>query len=185
MPVTTTTLPAEPADVLTPEPGRYGVVRTNGWVPAIIRFLTRSRFDHAFIVIDPEPGTGRARIVEAEPGGARIAYLDEYDPATVLITDEPLTDTQRAAIVRDAVRLVGTPYGFVDILRLALMLTIHRAPLWLAKRADLERAMICSQLVAAVGQDVGLDWLCGPSSPASVTPGMLGARIIARAWATS
>jgi hypothetical protein len=176
-----TTVTTTPTDSAPAEPGRYFVVRTNGWVPAIIRALTRSRVDHAGIIV-PADETGRLRIVEAEPAGARIAYLDEYDPATVLITDEPLTDVQRAAIVQGALRRVGIPYGFLDILRLALILTIHRAPAWLTKRADEERAEICSQLVAAVGQEAGVDWLCGQPTPAAVTPGMLGTRIETRVW---
>ena len=161
------------ASTTAPLPGTYGVVRTTGWISWLIRVLTRSRYDHAVIVIDPEPGTGRAR----------IAYLDEYDPSTVLLSDEPLTDEQRAKIVEHALALVGTPYGFIDIGALALMLTLHRAPAWLASRADHERAMICSQLVAACGCAAGVDWLCDQEYPAQVTPGMLGERIIRRAWA--
>lgn len=175
-----TTIPgaAVPANA---EPGRYFVVRTSGIVPAIIRFLTRSPYDHAGIII-PADETGQLRVIEAEPSGARIAYLDEYDPDTVLVTDEPLTDEQRQHIAKNATQFLGTPYGFVDILCLALMLTIHRAPRWLSHRAETERAMICSQLVAADGQYAGVDWLCGQSTPAAVTPGMLGARILTKAW---
>lgn len=168
-----------PADL---RPGDYGVVRTTGFIAWCIRVLTRSAFDHAFIVIGAD-GNGDYDIVEAEPSGARYAKLSEYADYTVLFnTGEPLTDAQRAAIVNAAHDLVGTPYGFLDIVRLGLMLTIRRAPKWLTERADAERAIICSQLVAMCGHTAGVDWLCGQSTTAMVTPGMLARRIITRGW---
>jgi hypothetical protein len=168
-----------PADL---KPGDYGVVRTTGFVPWCIRALTRSAFDHAFVVVS-EDGNGDYWIVEAEPSGARYAKLSEYAGYQVLFnTGEPLTDAQRAAIICAAHDMAGTPYGFLDIARLGLMLTICRAPKWLTKRADDERAVICSQLVALCGKRAGVDWLCGQSTTAMVTPGMLAQRIITRAW---
>ena len=55
-------------------PGSYGVVRTSGFVAWTIRKLTRSTYDHAFIVTGFD-GT----IIEAEPNGARIGQITEYD----------------------------------------------------------------------------------------------------------
>jgi hypothetical protein len=168
-----------PADL---KPGDYGVVRTTGFVPWCIRLLTRSAYDHVFIVIGAD-GNGDYDIVEAEPAGARYAKLSEYEGYDMLFnTGEPLTDAQRDAIVAEAHRLVGTPYGFLDIVRLGLMLTIRRAPKWLTKRADAEQAIICSQLVAMCGRAAGVDWLCGQSTPAMVTPGMLATRIATQGW---
>jgi uncharacterized protein YycO len=154
-----------------PQPGDYGVVSTRGFYSWLIRVGTRSQFTHAFIVM---PGS---RLIEAEPSGAREMPLSEYDGYDVRYnTGEQITDAQRAQICAKAETLLGTPYGWTDIARLALRcLGVQWA--WLTRRADNERAMICSQIVAACGDAAGLDWNCGREAPAAVTPGDLANRI--------
>ncbi len=155
------------ADLL---PGTYVCVRTHGFVPFSIRTLTRSDYDHAFVYV------GEGRIIEAEPHGCREMPLAEYAGYDMLAdSGENLTGPQRGRIVTKARALLGVPYGYLDIARLALAtFGLH----WslLTRAADAERAMICSQIVAACGQAASADWLCGQESPAAVTPGMLAAR---------
>lgn len=159
-----------------PPHGCYGVVRTHGFYPWLIRTGTRSKFDHAFVVCDG------GRIIEAEPSGARLADISEYDGYDVLYnTGEPLTDVQREALVNEALTLLGTPYGWTDIVRLALR-TLGIQWSWLTRRADDERAMICSQIVARCGEAAGVDWNCGREAPAAVTPADLANRPGMQSW---
>lgn len=155
---------------MTPTPGSYGCVRTGGFYAWLIRFGTRSKFNHAFVVMRD------GKIIEADPGGARWARIDNYgNDSKVYDTGDVLTEAQREQIMDKAVALLGTPYGWTDIVRLSLRcLGVNWS--WLTKRADEERAMICSQLVAACGDAAGADWDCGRSCPAEVTPGDLAKR---------
>lgn len=161
----------------TPRLGCYGVVRTGGFHAWLIRTFTRSAYDHAFIVCDG------GQIIEAEPGGARWGRLAEYAGHGVLISADPMDAEQRVIVVDEAIRLLGVRYGWLDIVRLGLA-TVGIRWKWLTRRADSERAMVCSQIVAACGQAAGLDWLCGQESPAAVTPGMLAKRPGMERWAS-
>lgn len=155
---------------MTPAPGSYCCVRTGGFYAWLIRMGTRSHFNHAFVVIDGE------RIIEADPGGARWARLSDYGTDGMVFAPDVLSDEQRTALARKAEALLGTPYGWTDIVRLSLRcLGLNWS--WLTRKADNEAAMICSQLVAACGAAAGVDWLCGRSCPAEVTPGDLAHRI--------
>lgn len=156
---------------MTPPPGSYGCVRTGGFYAWLIRVGTRSHFNHAFVVMED------GRIIEADPGGARWARLSDYGTDSMVFnTLDVTTEDQRRRIMDKAVALLGTPYGWTDIVRLSLRcLGLNWS--WLTKRADEEKAMICSQLVAACGQAGGQAWLCGRSFPAEVTPGDLARRI--------
>lgn len=156
----------------TPKPGTYACVRTGGFYAWLIRVGTRSKYNHAFLVVDEYGG-----IIEADPGGARRAMLADYRAdAIVFDVNEPITDEQRARVVAKATTLLGTPYGWTDIARLALRCAGVKWR-WLTAAADNERAMICSQLVAACGEAAGLDWDCGRDNPAAVTPGDLASRL--------
>jgi uncharacterized protein YycO len=154
-----------------PIPGTYACVRTGGFLPWLIRLGTRSSYNHAFIVVDD------TRIIEADPGGARWNTLDAYaGHQLVYNNNEPITDDQRKQVVARAETFIGTPYGWTDIARLSLRsLGLNWA--WLTARADKDKAVICSQLVAICGDSAGLDWNCGRDTPAAVTPGDLAARI--------
>lgn len=154
-----------------PAPGSYGCVRTGGFYAWLIRVGTRSRFNHAFVVMQD------GAIIEANPGGARWARLDDYGTdCKVFDSADTLTDVQRQKVMTKAVALLGTPYGWTDIVRLSLRCMGVQWS-WLTRRADDERAMICSQLVAACGDAAAADWLCGREAPAAVTPGDLAHRI--------
>jgi uncharacterized protein YycO len=156
-----------------PAPGSYGCVRTGGFYAWLIRIGTRSEFNHAFVVM------GNDRIIEADPGGARWARLSDYGTdSKVFDTGDSLTDEQRRRVMYKAEVLLGTPYGWTDIARLSLR-CMGLQWSWLTRRADDEKAMICSQLVAACGAAAGVDWLCGRETSAAVTPGDLAQRLIA------
>lgn len=161
-----------------PAPGSYGVVRTGGVYAWLIRTATRSEYDHAFVICDG------GQIIEAEPGGARFGQLAEYAGDELLVSTDPMTDAERKAVIDAAIGYLGTPYGWTDIVRLGLRAAGIQWG-WLTRRADHERAMICSQIVAACGQAAGLDWNCGRDCPAAVTPADLARRPGMRPWRAS
>lgn len=151
-------------------PGQYGCVRTKGFYAWLIRVGTRSHYNHAFIVMDG------GQVIQADPQGAAWGQLSDYEHDAVVFSTDALSPEQRAAVMNKAVVLLGTPYGWTDIARLALR-CLGLQWRWLTQAADNERAMICSQLVAACGQAANVDWLCGRESAAAVTPGDLAHRI--------
>jgi len=158
---------------LQPTPGTYACVRTGGFYNRLIRIGTRSKYNHAFLVVDTNGG-----IIEADPGGARRNNITEYSGDPIIYSNDILTPQQVAQAVAKAETLIGTPYGWTDIARLSLR-SLGIQWNWLTQAADNERAMICSQLVAICGNAAGLDWNCGRTTPAAVTPADLANRITA------
>lgn len=150
-------------------PGQYGCVCTGGFFGWLIRVGTRSHYNHAFIVMDGD------QIIEADPKGASWGQLSDYANDAVVFSTDVLSAEQVSLIQNKAVVLLGTPYGWTDIARLSLR-CLGVQWRWLTRAADNERAMICSQLVAACGAAAGVDWTCGREAPAAVTPGDLANR---------
>jgi hypothetical protein len=105
-----------------PKPGDFGLVAISGETGRLIRFgqwLNGNGwgdYQHAVLVLDND------ELIEAEPGGARIRPVSEYDGTNVVWSDWPLTDAERAAIVAAGRSLEGTPYSFLDY----AMLAAHR-----------------------------------------------------------
>ncbi len=152
-----------------PPAGVYGCVKTHGFVPFMIRTLTKS-------------WAGDGRIVEAEPGGVRIRDISEYDGCRIEYNDaEPMTMAQRAAVAEFAESKRGEAYAWtadaVDGLRcLGLRWRI------LGRFGRARRSVMCSQLAVEAGQHAGLDWLCGQADAACVTPAMLARRLDVTSW---
>lgn len=101
-----------------PPLGSIGLTQIHGDVGRLIRLgqwlngQGFAAFEHAFTYI------GNGQIVEAEPGGARVAPLSEYDTDTVVWLECP--DQYGAKVANAALFLVGTPYSFADYLAIAL-----------------------------------------------------------------
>lgn len=168
--------------------GQYVLVRTHGFFPSVIRFFclerrgwraffsrtSRSRFDHVAVVVG-----AAGQIVEAEPGGARRSNLSEYDGYEIRFSSDPLTDDQRTKIVAKADWYAENhiPYNWLDIGGLGVRCLDSDAYV-LVRRADQQRAAVCSQLAAACGRYAGVTaWLCGQDLAAGVTPAMMDARL--------
>jgi len=156
-------------NVSPPATGSYVVVRTPGLGAWLIRHGTHSWADHAFIVTDDIGG-----IVEAMPHGVRKGHLSEYDSCRQLVVTEG-TQAQRAQVAQAALGMVGTPYDDLDIIDIGLeCVGIH---FWLLQWwVSRQHSVICSQAVAKCGQAAGLDWSCGQTDLAQVTPAMLSHR---------
>lgn len=130
-------------------PGRIGLVKIGGKVGLGIRFgqyLNGSGFEdfeHAFMDL------GDGTLIEAEPGGARIRPLSEYDGVDVYWCDNiyrAVPADVRLKIAEVARSYEGVPYSFLDYDAIAA----HRFGLdtaWLEEYIRSTGHMICSQLV--------------------------------------
>jgi uncharacterized protein YycO len=162
--------------MVTPVAGDFGLVSISGNVGFLIRLGQWingdgfANYEHAFVYI------GTDQIVEAEPGGARIAQLSEYDGREILWSTDllPLTDDDRNKIIKTAVGFVGTPYSFLDYFLIALYRCSIKLP-GVAKRVEDTGHLICSQLVAESDAEAGIKLT--PEStwypPYLITPGKL------------
>lgn len=157
---------------MAPLPGDFALVSIKGGVGFLIRvgqWLNGDGFrnyEHAFIYL------GDGKIVEAEPGGALISDLAEYDGRPIMWSTGlvPVQDWQRTDIVADALKFEGVPYSFLDYLAIALYRLGIKHP-GIAKRVEDSKHYICSQLVAQVYADNNIPLTDLP--PYLVTPGKL------------
>jgi len=161
-----------------PLPGDFGLTQIHGRVGKLIRlgqWLNGSGFEdfeHAFIYI------GNGQIIEAEPGGARIAFLSEYDHNTIVWSSGKIEidEAQRNGVVLAAMGYLRVRYSFLDYQALVM----HRLHLWapgLKRYIATSKHMICSQLVDQCYQDGGVMLLPDGRWPGYVTPGDLYKRI--------
>lgn len=152
-----------------PKPGDFGLVAISGEVGRLIRFgqwLNGDGFgdyQHAVLVLDND------ELIEAEPGGARIRPVSEYDGTNVVWSDWPLTDDERAAIVAGGRSLEGVPYSFLDYFALAAH-RLHIPVPGLRKYIASTRHEICSQLVDVGYQLGGQTMFADHRWPGYVTP---------------
>lgn len=153
-----------------PAAGLYGVVKTSGLVPWIIRMGTHGQFDHAFVILED------GAIVEAEPGGVRLGHLSEYYGCRIAINSaEDMTVQQRSVVATTAKAMIGKAYNDLAIADDGLeCLGWHWR--WLLSRASGDGEVVCSQMVALAGQAAGLDWRGGAKTTTEVTPAMLARR---------
>lgn len=155
---------------------------TGRWVTANV--------NHAAVYI------GDGKIVQAQPGGAAVSNWDEYgdsaywsvnglgqrQPDGSLVPLPPLTDTQRQVIVSNALSLVGTPYGFLDIVAIGIAQgrfhlgflvdvnePLHDQPWWVRRVTD-QRTLICSQLVDLTYGRAGVELFADHRLPGLVSP---------------
>lgn len=126
-----------------PQPGDIGLTRIEGDIGRLIRigqYLNGdgyADYEHAFVYV------GNGQIVEAEPGGALLSPLTEYDGRPVAWLRCP---PGRGPAVADAARgLVGVPYSVLDYLALAAHRFHIPAP-GLRRRIQSSDHLICSQL---------------------------------------
>lgn len=156
---------------VTPKAGYYGVVQTPGWFPWVIQKATRSWADHAFMLVD-DHGT----LVEAMPGGVRYGHLSQYEGCRAAFNlGERMTDAQRMQVVAAAEAMVGTPYNDIGIVDDGLAALGWHWRL-LARLANGDHELDCSQAVALMGKAARLNWSCGRQVLCEVTPGDLQRR---------
>lgn len=184
-------------------PGDIFVTPTYGsgfdrFVGASIRYLTATKDEygiwhdakgnHAGIYV------GDGKIVEAEPGGARLspvtnvlrnAYwsvnglqMRRIDGTMTPI--EPLSEIERSTLVDEACKLLGIPYGFLDIAAIAVAQrrvggfvnpakSLHDQPWWV-RRIESQHTLICSQLVDLAYHNAGIHLFEDNRIPGLVSP---------------
>jgi cell wall-associated NlpC family hydrolase len=146
--------------------GQFGVVRTQGFVPQVIRLMTRSQVNHAYVYVTNDT------IVEAEGHGAQHSRASKYDGALKAESGYDLDAGEKAAIRKAAEQLVGTPYGFLDIAAIALRVLGLKWKL-LARRVERTDRLICSQLVDRAYANAGVHLYDDGRLDGQVTPGDL------------
>lgn len=167
-----------------PQPGDYGVQRGNSLAAWAIKIATRSKFSHAFVVVRD------GYVVEARASGAVCRPLGVRDAIYSSDAIDPSSD-ERHDIVDYAMHLVGTPYGWLDIVSIGLLQYGIR-PKCVRDRVQRTDQLICSQLVdlanegppefvgAVPGSTVqlahGVHLFADGRLPMDVTPGDLAKR---------
>lgn len=163
-----------------PKLGDFGLVRTPGLGSRLIRIGTDSWMNHAFVCV------GDGKVMEAEPGGARLTSVDYYNHARFNVawsTDLiPLTDTQRKDIAYYALQQKGVPYNWLDIAALTTSCLGMGTPDWAAKIIENDKRLICSQLVDKSYRKAGVHLFDDGRMTGSVTPGDLWNLLLARGW---
>jgi len=161
-----------------PTPGDFCVVATPGIMARLIRIVTRSTVNHAFILVAP------GRIIEADPSGAKETDLARYDGMYQVWSDMDLSPTVRAAIVDAAHKYtcikkvdgicVGAPYSWVDDLCIGLAdLFGWHVPAWVRTRLGRPDRLMCSQLVDQCYLDAGVHLFSDGRIPGDVAPASL------------
>lgn len=157
------------------KPGDIGLVKISGVVGFLIRLGQWlcgdgfANFEHAFVYI------GDGKIVEAEPGGARIANLSEYAGKVVRVIPAPSAEVG-AGVAAVAVAYVGVGYSALDYDYIAIR---RRLKLLGFLLPDLKRLiqtskhMICSQLADAAAENAGWHLFTDGRWTGDVTPGDL------------
>jgi cell wall-associated NlpC family hydrolase len=128
-------------------------------------------------------------VIEAQPGGARSSPIDGYlGENTVWSNGYGITDpdVQRPALVAAAETLVGTPYGWGDIVAIALAqkrlgkwrridadVPLEDQPWWVRRLARTDQ-LICSELVDQVYFLTGIHLFQDGRPRLAVSPGDLG-----------
>lgn len=179
-----------------------GVTPTYGnwydrFVGRAIRFATATqdqygkwhdaKVNHSFIYV------GDGQIVEATPKGAKLSNWDSYGSDAIWpvngigtrdktgrLTPLEIDDATLAKVADEARKLVGTPYGFLDLLAVGLAQArfkrvvdpsevLAEQPWWVRQIED-EHRLICSQLDDTAYKNVGVELLQNIPVPGLVTP---------------
>jgi len=159
-----------------PPAGSIGLVHVEGIQGGLIRlgqFLDGQGFEdyeHAFI-LETNTDLASATVIEAEPGGVRRSFLNEYHGRKVLWL--PCPPQHSVSVVAQAQFYLGRPYSDVDYVDIAahhLGLPVAKV---LQKIVEHDGHVICSMMcdqAALCG-----NWILFPDGewPGYVTPGTL------------
>lgn len=184
-------------------PGDIFVTPTYGsgfdrFVGASIRFATGTKDEygkwHDAKVNHAGMYVGGGKIIEAEPSGARLSPVTNVlknaywstsglrmrgvDGKTLPLP--PLSDLERIVLVQEAEKLLGTPYGFADIVAIAFAQRrvlglvdpakpLHDQPWWV-RRIESQHTLICSQLVDTAYRNAGIHLFQDDRIPGLVSP---------------
>lgn len=160
----------DPGDL---RPGDVGFSVIGGRTGALINLgqaLLRDscRYSHAYLVLDS------GELVEAMPGGARLASTSDRVGPGFVYHRLPLRSAELEAVIRIGRDLVGTPYSFLDYYALgAQQWRLLPGGRWARRRVTDSGHMICSQLVGYTLRGAGFNLFNDGRLPQDVTPGDL------------
>lgn len=169
---------------MTPLPGDFCVRSMGGDAGKLIslgEFLNGngfSEYDHAEIFVGlPDSHAPYGYTMGAYPGGAHLVPLayDQLNDGNGFLWSTgkiPLTDIQRAAIVKNALACQGIGYGWLDYFALAAH-RLHIPVPGLREFIASSKTLICSQLVDHVDMLSGVHLFSDGRWPGYVTPASL------------
>ena len=151
--------------------GAIGFETNNrNWVSRLIRWFTQSEWSHVFIVLPPDPVSGRREILEANASGISKRFLDKYHkPHLSYILYQPDTTKERVdGALEQCLRLVGRSYGFLQYLGYIPMMLLRRVGIRINNPISAGR--VCSELGLRYLQLLQIEPAFEPLDRDSVTP---------------
>ena len=160
--------------------GQVMLISTSGKIGRLVQFMDDSNWNHMTVAIND------LECVSAEPGGARIRLISEYDNDEVAWSQFELTDAQRDNITMWAFNHLGTDYDYLGFVAIAITKILGPlAPRWLLRYIATRNRLVCSYLVDLALQAGGIHLFNDHRPRGAVTPGSFGKKYKARGWATS
>lgn len=167
------------------KPGDWIVTRTSGpwwdrFAAWAIQWDCDSPVNHAARYVGPTSTYAEGAFIEARPGGMGYTSIHAYPDAIWSTGRLPArltpTDAQREVIVARAEDLIGTPYGWLDILAIGLAQrrtghVVTGREWWVRRIAD-DGTLICSQAIDVEDRAAGINLVPG-RLPGLVSPGDL------------
>lgn len=153
-------------------PGDIALVRNSGIVDTLIRWGTRSRYNHVRLIVDEDGGT-----VEALAKGASKGHVMPGD----VVVRPPLSSPEVAKIPVLADWVVGTRYGFLDVAALGLAQFGITLPS-VKRRIRRPDRLFCSQLVDYLWTLAGYHAFTDHRTPQDVSPGDLADLAFREGW---
>lgn len=160
-------------------PGTIGLSKVEGITGWFIRWALifsgdESRYEHVFIVGHD------GMVIEARHGGVRLNPLSHHkSPRGFLLI--PFSDEQGERIVEEAMKLIGTPYSYLDYVYLAAV-RLGLPSKWLKKRVMDTGYLICSQMVDKACRAAGVFLFNDGRIPQDITPGDICSLAVEYTW---
>lgn len=137
--------------------GRYGVVHGHTWVSRTIQFFSwattgaLTNYNHTFLVVTPDT------VVEALWPTVRFSPLSKYhERALYNVQDDHITAETLAQIAAWGVKQVGIRYNLLGVLAFPLHRVIPLFSRPVAKKADQNHKLFCSELVTRAYAQAGI-----------------------------
>jgi hypothetical protein len=157
--------------------GQVGIISTSGWVGRLVQLVTRSAYNHSVVAINDR------ECVSAEPGGAVIRPISDYQHDLVAWSQFNLDHEQRDRIATWAFEHVNAPYDYLGFVAIAATKLLGPfAPRWLLRYIATHDRLICSYLCDLALQAGGVHMFRDHRPEGAVTPASFGKVYKARGW---